>query len=67
MLPRAGTPVNEYGDLVVVYDAATRFEDGLDGAMLDGQRVQVVGPGYWDGQPVSGHWTCRATVIRRAG
>jgi hypothetical protein len=58
--------VDENGDLRVVYDAGTRFEDGLDGTMLDGLRVQVEGPGYWDGQPVSGDWSCRATVIRRA-
>lgn len=66
-LPGVGTPVDEDGDLVVVYDAGTRFENGLDGTMLDGLRVEVEGPGYWDGHPVSGDWTCRSTVIRLAG
>lgn len=67
VLPGVGTPVDRDGDLVVVYDAGTRFENGLDGTMLDGLRVEVEGPGYWEGYPVSGDWSCRATVIRRAG
>jgi hypothetical protein len=66
-LPGVGTPVDEDGDLVVVYDTGTRFENGLDGTMLDGMRVVVEGPGYWEGYPVSGDWSCRATVIRLAG
>lgn len=66
VLAGVGSPVDDDDDLFVVYGAETRFEDGLDGTTLDGQSVEVVGPGYWDGQPVSGDWTCRATVIRRA-
>jgi hypothetical protein len=57
VLPGVGTPVDETGDLAVVYDASTRFDDGLDGTLRDGLRVVVEGPGYWDGQPVSGDWT----------